>query len=60
VANSLFESAREAERRAIAITDMVHGWVMDGATAPTMAAAQAEAIARLASLDGSTKATGTA
>ena len=25
MANSLFESAREAERRAIAITDMVHG-----------------------------------
>jgi hypothetical protein len=33
---------------------------MDGATAPTKAAAQAEAIAMLASLDGSTKATGTA
>jgi predicted house-cleaning NTP pyrophosphatase (Maf/HAM1 superfamily) len=60
VANSLFESAQEAERRAIVITDMVHGWVMDGATALTKAAAQAEAIAMLASLDGSTKATGTA
>ena len=56
----LYHDATWPEPYFVAIISLQHGWVMDGATAPTEAAAQAEAIATLASFEGAATPTGRA